>query len=52
MVEIPVVAEGNINHDLASKLAPVIDFLALGQEIWKNDNPKIELNEYLLRINS
>lgn len=52
MVEIPVVAEGNINHDLASKLAPVIDFLALGQEIWKNDNPKIELKEYLLRINS
>jgi len=51
MVEIPVIAEGNINHDLASQLAPVIDFLALGQEIWKNDNPKIELKEYLLRIN-
>ena len=52
MVEIPVIAEGNINHDLASQLAPVIDFLALGQEIWKNDYPEIELKEYLLRINS
>jgi len=52
MVEIPVIAEGNINHDLATQLAPVIDFLALGQEIWKNDNPEIELKEYLLRINS
>ena len=52
MVEIPVIAEGNINHDLATQLAPVIDFLALGQEIWKNDYPEIELKEYLLRINS
>ncbi len=29
---------------------PVIDFLALGQEIWKTDTPLNELQEYLLRI--
>jgi len=48
----PCYSRREINHDLATQLAPVIDFLALGQEIWKNDNPKIELKEYLLRINS
>ncbi|MDC0551897.1 hypothetical protein OAO40_08220 [Amylibacter sp.] len=50
MVEIPVVAEGNVTLELAAQLAPVIDFLALGQEIWKTDTPLNELQEYLLRI--
>ncbi|MBT3954233.1 MAG: thiamine phosphate synthase [Rhodobacterales bacterium] len=50
MVEIPVVAEGNVTLELAAQLAPVIDFLALGQEIWKTDTPLNELQEYLLRV--
>ena len=50
MVEIPVVAEGNMTLELASKLAPVIDFLALGQEVWKNDTPELNIKEYISRI--
>ena len=50
MVEIPVVAEGNMTLELASELAPVIDFLALGQEVWKNDTPELNIKEYISRI--
>jgi hypothetical protein len=31
-------------------LAPVIDFLALGPEIWTHENPRKQLEEYITRI--
>lgn len=39
MIEVPVVAEGGIDADQARDLAPVTDFLAIGEEIWSSDDP-------------
>lgn len=50
MVEIPVVAEGSMSLECAEKLAPVADFLALGDEIWTVDDPIKELAKYVERI--
>ena len=35
MIEIPVVAEGGIDADAIASLAPVTDFFAIGEEIWR-----------------
>jgi thiamine-phosphate pyrophosphorylase len=43
MIEVPVVAEGALNPVLIADLAPVSDFLALGEEIWRADDPAAEL---------
>lgn len=37
MIEVPVVAEGGVTPQRAADLAPVVDFLALGAELW--DHP-------------
>lgn len=39
MVEVPVVAEGALTPELVAELAPVVDFLAIGEEIWSTDEP-------------
>ncbi|WP_265499908.1 thiamine phosphate synthase [Paracoccus beibuensis] len=39
MIEVPVVAEGAITRDLIAQLSPVTDFIALGAEIWAQDDP-------------
>ena len=39
MIEIPVVAEGDLDTDLIEKLAPHTDFFGIGEEIWSADNP-------------
>ncbi len=39
MIEVPVVAEGGLTPDLIRQLAPVTDFLALGEEIWHTEDP-------------
>ena len=39
MIEVPVVAEGALTPDLVAGLAPVADFLGVGDEIWRSDNP-------------
>jgi thiamine-phosphate pyrophosphorylase len=39
MIEIPVVAEGALTPELVAELAPVVDFLAIGEEIWREDDP-------------
>jgi len=49
-VEVPVVAEGNVTLEAATMLAPVIDFFALGDEIWGTDDPSSTLGEYIKRI--
>jgi thiamine-phosphate pyrophosphorylase len=39
MIEVPVVAEGALTPAAAASLAGVTDFLALGEEIWGDDDP-------------
>ena len=39
MIELPVVAEGNLDTRLAARLAPVTDFIGIGEEIWRQDDP-------------
>jgi thiamine-phosphate pyrophosphorylase len=50
VVEVPVVAEGNISLEDAARLAPVVDFLALGTEIWSGEDPAANLRAYLARL--
>ena len=39
MIEVPVVAEGALDAEAVEALAPVTDWLALGEEIWRADDP-------------
>lgn len=39
MIEVPVVAEGGLTEALVRSLAPVSDFLAVGEEIWSTADP-------------
>ncbi|ODT59473.1 MULTISPECIES: thiamine phosphate synthase [Paracoccus] len=39
MIEVPVVAEGAITRELITQLSPITDFIALGPEIWTQDDP-------------
>jgi thiamine-phosphate pyrophosphorylase len=39
MIEVPVVAEGALTPELVAALAPVADFLAIGEEIWCDEEP-------------
>ena len=39
MIEVPVVAEGNLDAETVRALAPVTDFFAVGEEIWGTDDP-------------
>jgi thiamine-phosphate pyrophosphorylase len=51
MIEVPVVAEGGITPELAAALAPVADFLALGDELWSApDGPEAALAEVAARL--
>lgn len=38
MIEIPVVAEGALDLELIRAVSPHVDFFALGDEIWRNDD--------------
>jgi thiamine-phosphate pyrophosphorylase len=50
MIEVPVVAEGGIDEDLAAELAPVTDFIALGEEIWSAPDPLAALRRLAARL--
>ncbi|MEM9754782.1 MAG: thiamine phosphate synthase [Pseudomonadota bacterium] len=39
MIEVPVIAEGGMTTDLVDTFAPVVDFFAVGLEIWRDDDP-------------
>lgn len=43
VIEVPVVAEGALTEATIRDLAPVTDFFALGEEIWRMDDPAAEL---------
>ncbi|TCM78360.1 thiamine phosphate synthase [Rhodovulum steppense] len=38
VIEIPVVAEGALDEELIANLSPVVDFFAIGEEIWRTDD--------------
>lgn len=45
MIELPVVAEGHLDAEHVTALAPVTDFLAIGEEIWQTEDPVASLHE-------
>ena len=45
MVELPVVAEGGLDATALETLAPVCDFVALGEEIWAAEDPAARLRD-------
>lgn len=51
MIEVPVVAEGGLTPDRAEAIAPVVDFLALGDELWTApEGPEAALRAIIERI--
>lgn len=50
MVELPVIAEGNLTLDAVQTIAPVADFIALGPELWNTDDAAKTLSDYAARI--
>ncbi len=44
MIELPVVAEGQLDASLIQSLAPVTDFFGIGNEIWNDDDPAAALS--------
>ncbi len=47
MIEVPVVAEGALDEDTIRALTPVTDFFAIGEEIWRTDDPSATLARLL-----
>jgi len=45
MIELPVVAEGGLDARRIEALAPVVDFFAIGPEIWPQDDPLAALKK-------
>lgn len=45
VVEVPVVAEGNLNEDRIRSLSPITDFFGIGSEIWMQDDPVAALTK-------
>ncbi|MEW9921857.1 thiamine phosphate synthase [Marimonas sp. MJW-29] len=43
MIEVPVVAEGDLDAATVRTLAPFTDFFGIGEEIWAADDPKAAL---------
>ena len=39
MIEVPVVAEGALTEELIRELTPITDFFAIGEEIWREEDP-------------
>jgi len=46
-IEIPVVAEGTLTPALIGQFGPVTDFFAIGDEIWRSDDPLAALRQLL-----
>jgi len=43
MIEVPVVAEGEVDAASLAACAPFVDFVAVGEEIWRMDDPAAAL---------
>ena len=47
MIEIPIVAEGNLNKKVIYSLENDTDFFAFGDELWNESNPLNKLNQLI-----
>ncbi|MCA0272971.1 MAG: thiamine phosphate synthase [Proteobacteria bacterium] len=47
MIEVPVVAEGGLTDALVLDYAAITDFLGIGQEIWRSDDPLAALKKLI-----
>ena len=47
VIEVPVVAEGALDEDTIRTLTPMTDFFAIGEEIWRTDDPVATLSGLL-----
>lgn len=47
VIELPVVAEGALDAETVARLAPVTDFFALGEEIWREDDAAAALGQLI-----
>ncbi len=43
VIEVPCVAEGQLDVEMIRKLAPMTDFFGIGDEIWQHDDPVVAL---------
>lgn len=50
MIEVPVVAEGHIDSDSVEALAPITDFIAVGEEVWREDDTVGALGRLLVSL--
>lgn len=50
VIEVPVVAEGALTEELIAKFAPVTDWFAVGEEIWRSESPEKRLGELIAAI--
>jgi thiamine-phosphate pyrophosphorylase len=50
MIEVPVVAEGALTAALVADLAPVTDFFAFGDEVWREADPVAALRRLAAAI--
>lgn len=51
MIEVPVVAEGALTADRIAELAPVTDFFAIGEEIWREEDACAALGRFVEAMN-
>ncbi|MEA5163373.1 MULTISPECIES: thiamine phosphate synthase [Cereibacter] len=47
MIEVPVVAEGALTPEKVAELAPLTDFFAVGEEIWREEDAAAALRRLL-----
>lgn len=47
MIEVPIVAEGNLDEEQLATLSQITDFVAIGPEIWGHDDPAKQLKSLL-----
>jgi thiamine-phosphate pyrophosphorylase len=47
VIEVPVIAEGALTRQLVERFAPVTDFFALGEEIWRHDDAVAALKDLI-----
>ncbi|MBT4776929.1 MAG: thiamine phosphate synthase [Rhodobacteraceae bacterium] len=50
VIEIPIVAEGNLDQRTIKALLKYSDFIAIGNEIWDADDFELRLNDLLLPL--
>ena len=50
IIEIPIVAEGNLDQRTIKALLKYSDFIAIGNEIWDADDFELRLNHLLLPL--